>query len=230
MLQRIPERTRLAEAVERVRSYLEPDTASAVKGWGGSFALGGEGRLRRRSRFEGAVHRVQRSAGRDAGDASTLGRGPSTGLPRPEEKLASTVELSDKGRLASTVYRLRTPRGGRASYDTQPPDFSTVAWRRTGAERGLVVTCQAERESLPKSKSRRSRSCARQAPRARAQSEAERDRKPNRKAIGSAPGDRSGRKEIRTCKLPPEVRVTRHRGQRDLHTLDACSPARFART
>jgi len=156
-----------------------------------------------RLKFEGGVHRVQRvpvteTQGRIHTSAVTVAV-----LPEAEDV---EVELGDKD-LRIDVYRSSGPGG-------QSVNTTDSAVRVTHLPTGLVVTCQDEK-SQHKNKAKALK-ILRARLLERARSEQQSEIAASRKAmVGS--GDRS--EKIRTYNFP-QSRVTDHRVNVTLHTLD----------
>ncbi len=156
-----------------------------------------------RLKFEGGVHRVQRvpvteTQGRIHTSAVTVAV-----LPEAEDV---EVDLADKD-LRVDVYRSSGPGG-------QSVNTTDSAVRVTHLPTGLVVTCQDEK-SQHKNKAKALK-ILRARLLERAQQEQQSEIAANRKAmVGS--GDRS--EKIRTYNFP-QSRVTDHRVNLTLHTLD----------
>jgi peptide chain release factor 1 len=156
-----------------------------------------------RLKFEGGVHRVQRvpvteTQGRIHTSAETVAV-----LPEAEDV---EVELADKD-LRIDVYRSSGPGG-------QSVNTTDSAVRVTHLPTGLVVTCQDEK-SQHKNKAKALK-ILRARLLERARSEQQSEIAASRKAmVGS--GDRS--EKIRTYNFP-QSRVTDHRVNVTLHTLD----------
>jgi peptide chain release factor 1 len=156
-----------------------------------------------RLKFEGGVHRVQRvpvteTQGRIHTSAVTVAV-----LPEAEDV---EIDLADKD-LRVDVYRSSGPGG-------QSVNTTDSAVRVTHLPTGLVVTCQDEK-SQHKNKAKALK-ILRARLLERAQQEQQSEIAANRKAmVGS--GDRS--EKIRTYNFP-QSRVTDHRVNLTLHTLD----------
>ncbi len=163
-----------------------------------------------RLKFEGGVHRVQRvpvteAQGRIHTSAVTVAL-----LPEAEE-----VDLHiDPGELEIDVYRSSGPGG-------QSVNTTDSAVRITHKPTGLVVTCQDEK-SQHKNKAK-AMAVLRARLLALKQDEENAQRSADRKSqVGS--GDRSER--IRTYNFP-QNRVTDHRINKTLHSLDAVMQGEF---